>query len=89
MLTEVTFRRKKYKLIITQHALERMAQRDIPRSIVQEIIETGKSKAKKKPGKWWVYKKIKGRKDNNVSLSISIEEPHLIVITTLVDWRPK
>lgn len=89
MLAEVTFRRKKYKLIITQHALERMVSRNISRSLVLEIIETGKPKAKKKPCKWWIYKSIKGRSDNSISLSISIEDPHLIVITTLVEWRPK
>ncbi len=89
MLLEVVFRRKKYKLVITQHAIERMAQRNVPRSLVKEIIETGKAKAKTKPGKWWVFKKVKRRPDNDICLSISIEDPQLIVITTLIDWRPE
>lgn len=89
MLKEIKFKRKKYKLILTKHALERMKERDISRSIVEEIVETGESIQKKTKDKWWVYKKIKRRNDNDICLSISIEDPNLIVITTLINWRPK
>jgi hypothetical protein len=89
MLTEVVFKKKKYKLIITQHAIERMKQRDIPKSLIREIIETGKAKAKSKKGRWWVYKTIKSRNDNDICLSIVIEEPNLVIVTTLIDWRPE
>ena len=89
MLKEIKFKRKKYKLILTKHALERMEERDISRSLVEEVIESGDSLQKKTKGKWWVYKKIKGRVDNDICLSISIEDPNLIVITTLINWRPK
>ena len=89
MLKEIKFKNKKYKLIITKHAVERMQERDISRSIVEEVIETGNSLKKSKKDKWWVFKKVKGRKDNDICLSISIEEPNLIVITTLINWRPE
>lgn len=88
MIQEVKFKGTKYKLILTKHALERMAEREISRRLVIEILETGKAIAKKKEGKWWVYKKVKVRKDNDVCLSVTIESPHLILITALVNWRP-
>ncbi len=65
-----------------------MALRDLDEATVLKVIETGKVKAKEKPGKFWVFKKLPKRRDNLISISISIEDPHLIVITTLVNWRP-
>lgn len=88
MLKQITFKNKKYKLIFTAHALERMTSRNISRAIVEKIIETGIPLQKKQNGKWWVYKKIVERDDNDICLSISIEGPGLIVITTLINWRP-
>ena len=89
MLKEIKFRNRKYKLILTKHALERMSEREVSRAIVEEVIESGNALKKTTEGKWWVFKKIKNRSDNFVCLSISIESPNLIVITTLVNWRPK
>ncbi len=40
------------------------------------------------PGKFWVYKRIKNRKDNGIAIAIAIERPKLIVITTMVNWSP-
>ncbi len=88
MIQEVKFRGIKYKLILTKHALERMKEREVSRSLVIEILQTGKAIEKKKNGKWWIYKKVKLRKDNDVCLSVTIESPHLILITALVNWRP-
>ncbi len=89
MIQEVKFKGIKYKLILTKHALERMEEREISRSLVIEILENGKAVEKTKKGKWWVYKKVKLRKDNDVCLSVTIESPHLILITALVNWRPE
>jgi hypothetical protein len=88
MLQEIKFNGKKYKLILTQHAVERMQARGISREILISVIEHGRPVEKNKEGKWWVYMKIKERIDNDVCISISIESPNLIVITTLVNWRP-
>jgi len=89
MIKKVKFQGVKYKLILTKHALERMEERKIPKGLITEIIETGTAIEKKKKGKWWVYKNIKLRKDNDICLSVTIESPHLILITTLINWRPK
>lgn len=89
MIQEVNFQGASYKLIITKHALERMEERKITQRLIIEIIETGKAVEKNKKGKWWIYKKIKLRKDNNICLSVTIESPYLILITTLINWRPK
>lgn len=89
MIQEVKFKGEKYKIIFTNHATDRMKERKISRMLVIEILETGKATEKAKKGKWWVYKKIKDRSDNYICLSITIEAPQLIVITTLVNWRPE
>lgn len=89
VIQEVTFKGKIFKLILTNHATERMKERKISKNLVIEILETGKALEKQKKNKWWVYKKIKSRNDNYVCLSITIESPQLIVITTLINWRPK
>lgn len=89
MLKEVKYKGRIYRLIFTQHALERMDERRIKKSEVFEIIEKGKSKKKAREGKWWVYKKMKKRNDNYVCLSVSLEDPNLIIITALVNWSPE
>jgi hypothetical protein len=66
-----------------------MLERRVNEHEVIEIIEQGKSKSKGIAQKYWVYKRVANRGDNNICLSISIEVPHLIVITTLVNWSPE
>ena len=88
MLKNIKFRKKLYKLILTKHALERMDERDISRGTVEDVIQSGIAIEKNNPKKWWIYKKIKNRADNYICVSISIEDPNLIVITTLINWRP-
>lgn len=88
MLKEIRFNGKSYKLVLTQHALERMNERGISRPTVEQVIISGRPVKKKSSGKWWVFKRVKGRSDNDICVSISIEEPDLIVVTTLINWRP-
>ena len=85
---KIVFQGRSYKLVITDHAQLQMKLRGISEAEVFSVIETGESKQKAVPGKYWVYKELKGRKDNLIAVSISLEKPHLIVITTLVNWRP-
>jgi hypothetical protein len=89
MIQEVIFQGSLYKLIITEHAILRMNERKISKNLIKEIVETGKAIKKEKKSRWWIYKKIKMRTDNDVCLSVSLEPPNLIVITTLINWRPK
>ena len=85
---KVRFQKQTYNLILTDHAKTQMELRNLTLDDVKKIVEKGKSKPKSTVNKFWVYYKFKDRDDNLVSLSISIENPHLIVITTLVNWRP-
>lgn len=86
---KVRFDRHTYTLVFTEHAIERMKLRDVSMGEVVKVIEKGIAKPKDEKGKYWVYKALAGRKDNLICVSISIERPSLIVITTLVNWSPK
>jgi hypothetical protein len=83
------FRGSTFEVVFTEHAKQQMHLRGLEEAEVLKVIETGQVKAKNAPGKkYWVFKKVPGRKDNLISVSLSIEEPNLIVITTMVNWRP-
>jgi len=86
---KVVFRGERYQLVFTDHAEARMKQRDVSIGEVLEVLTRGKVKQKEKMNAYWVYKSMRGRKDNMICLSVSIEDPFLIVVTTLVNWRPE
>jgi len=65
-----------------------MELRGLDQGTVLSVIQTGEIKPKSQKNKFWVYREIPGREDNMISVSISIEAPHLIVITTMIRWRP-
>lgn len=88
-MKKVRFRRRTYNLFITDHAKTRMEMRSISKIELQKVIETGTVKPKTFKNKFWVFKKMKSRKDNFICASVSIEHPNLVVITTLINWRPK
>jgi hypothetical protein len=85
---DVVFQKRKFKLVVTKHARERMASRAITLETLVDVIESGTAIKKTEESKFWVYKSISGRDDNTVCLSIAINEPNLVVITALVNWRP-
>ena len=86
---KVEFQGSSYKTIFTGHAKLQMEMRGLTEAQVVEVIETGEVKPKASLGKFWVFKKLSDRKDNLISISISLEKPHLIVITAMVNWSPK
>ena len=85
----VKFHGKTYSVVFTEHAIEQMRLRNLSNEDVIGVIEQGISRPKPTKGKFWVYMSITGRKDNLICVSLSIESPNLIVITTLVNWSPK
>jgi hypothetical protein len=85
---EVVFQKRKFKLVVTEHAQQRMALRALSLDILVDVVQNGTALKKAEANKFWVYKTISGRDDNTVCLSVSIEDPHLVVITALVNWRP-
>jgi len=74
---------------LTDHSQLQMQLRNISLEILKQVIESGKVKEKDAEGKYWVYQRVRGRKDNLICAAVSIEKPRLIVITTLINWRPK
>ncbi len=87
-MMRVSFRGKFYDVVFTEHAKLQMELRELTEVIVLSVIETGGIKPKSVKNKFWVYKNLRGRRDNLISVSISIEAPRLIVITTMVKWSP-
>jgi hypothetical protein len=85
---KVKFQGEVYQIVITDHAEVRMKQRGVSLEEISIIINSGKIINKEIPNKYWVYKRFLNRTDNLICLSISIENPYLIVISTLVNWRP-
>ena len=86
---KATFQKKVYEVVFTDHAKLQMSLRSLDEKEVIEIIEIGEAKAKESAGKFWVYRQLKERSDNMISVSISLETENLIVITAMVNWRPK
>jgi hypothetical protein len=85
---DVCFANKRYKLVFTDHARQRMSVRDVTIEMSIAIIETGTVITKERKGRFWVYKNLPGRTDNSVCLSIVVEDPNLVVVTALINWRP-
>ena len=88
-MKRIRFRRRTYNFIITEHAKARMKKRGIDDLTLQEVIEMGAVKTKTRKNRFWAFKKVRGREDNLVCASLSTEKNNLIVITTLINWRPK
>lgn len=88
-MKKVAFQGKQHEVVFTNHAKLQMLLRDLTEQDVLSVIKTGEVKTKGSENKFWVYKELPGRNDNLISVSISIETPRLVVITTMVNWRPK
>ena len=86
---EVRFSNNRFKLVITDHARQRMKARNLTKDIIISVIETGKVKAKVTEDRYWVYADLPNRRDNSICLSVAVERPHLVVVTALVNWRPE
>ena len=89
MFVKARFGNRSYEVVFTDHAPEQIRLRRLSEKDVVLVIENGTPKPKNVKDKFWVYMALTSRKDNLISVSISIEPPNLIVITTLVNWRPK
>jgi hypothetical protein len=85
---EVLFQKRRLKLVVTDHARQRMVLRSITVETLVDALESGATIKKKEANKFWVYKSVPGRNDNTICFSIAIEDPNLVVLTALVNWRP-
>lgn len=86
---KVDFQGVNYEVVFTEHAKLQMILRELTQAEVLDVIQGGKVKPKSAQGKFWVFRQLTGRKDNFISVSLVIENPRLIVITTMVNWRPQ
>ena len=71
-------------VIVTNHARERMAERDIDEATLLDVIETGEIKPLSLEH-LFVFKQVPGRRDNLVCAA-AVEEDHLVIKTVLVNW---
>ena len=73
-------------IVLTEHAKQRMAERDISASLVLEIIDTG---TLKDAGglHYWLYKHLAQRADNLLCVAAVIENA-VVVKTIMHHWEP-
>ena len=74
-------RRFQLEVLITQHARQRMVDRDIDDALLLDMIETGETRYKD-DRHLWVFKAYEQRHDN-LLCAASVIENHLIVKTVM------
>jgi len=72
-------------VVLTNHARERMGEREIDEKTVLDVLESGECKYKD-DCRLWVFKEILGRDDNLVCAAIVLEDC-LIVKTVMIRWE--
>ena len=72
-------------VVITVHARERMAARDMSEELLLDIIETGVDKVAG-AGHHWIYKEYRGRKDNLLCVAAVIDQV-FVVKTVMHHWE--
>ena len=74
------------EVLITAHARERMAVRNLSVDVVMDIIETGVDKDTG-GGHHWVYKAYPGRADNLLCVAAVVDNV-FVVKTVMHHWEP-
>ena len=78
-------RRFRKKIVITQHAQERMLERGISDTELLDVIETGTIRQKDEK-RMWIYKAVEKRVDNLICAAV-MEEDRLVVKTVMINWQ--
>ena len=73
-------------IVLTEHAKQRMVERNVSASLVLEIIETGTLKDAGS-SHYWLYKHLAGRADNLLCVAAVIENA-VVVKTIMHHWEP-
>jgi hypothetical protein len=72
-------------VVLTHHALEQMAQRQIDEMTLYDLIESGEIKYK--DGQHlWIYKTYPDRRDNMLCAA-ALERNNLIIKTVMIHWE--
>jgi hypothetical protein len=77
-------RRFKKGIIVTNHARERMLERDIDESVLLDLIETGELRLADEQH-LFIFRSIPARRDNLVCAAL-VDEDALVVKTVMVNW---
>jgi hypothetical protein len=83
------FQNQRIKLVITEHARQRMSERDISMADLLHVLETGTIQRRAHSERIWIYKTLHERAHSNVCLSLAIEKDCVVIITVLVNWSPQ
>ena len=73
-------------IVLTEHAKQRMADRNVSASLVLEIIDTGILKDAG-GSHYWLYKHLPDRTDNLLCVAAVIENA-VVVKTIMHHWEP-
>ena len=73
-------------IVLTEHAKQRMTQRNISTDLVLEIIDTGTLKDAGN-SHYWLYKHLPDRADNLLCVAAVIENA-VVVKTIMHHWEP-
>lgn len=74
-------------VILTDHARLRAAQRDIPATLLADLVENG-SAGYKDATRLWLYREYPERADNLLCIAVSLEK-NLVIKTVMHHWSPE
>jgi len=72
-------------VVLTYHATEQMAERDIDEDTLIDLIDSGEIKYKDDQH-LWIYKAYAERQDNMICAA-AIERNNLIIKTVMINWE--
>jgi hypothetical protein len=72
-------------VILTRHALVRLAERRIDMATLEDLIETG-TVTRKDETHLWIFKEYPRRHDNLLCVA-AVERDSLVVKTVMSNWR--
>ncbi|MEZ5477700.1 MAG: DUF4258 domain-containing protein [Thiolinea sp.] len=72
-------------VVLTYHATEQMAERQIDEETLTDLIESGDIKYKDEQH-LWIYKSYPARQDNMICAA-AIERNNLIIKTVMINWE--
>ncbi len=76
------------EIVYTEHAVERMRERNISPRHVRELMSKPKGKIKQSKDKWIFYKAFKNRRDNDLAaVIVEISGNRFEVITVMVNFE--
>ena len=74
-------------VVLTEHAIARMAERNVDFELILEIIDTGTLKDAGR-AHYWLYKHLSDRQDNLLCVAAVIDNA-VVVKTIMHHWEPQ